>query len=125
MSARDALIWVVAAMFAGVGVAGLVAPARVLAIFGVTVGTADGRSEVRAVYGGFGLAVAAVLGVAAAGGGEAREGILVAIGVAAAGMAAGRLVARAVEPPSGFWPVWFWFWVEAAMGVALLCAAWA
>ena len=55
------------------GVYALVVPAAILAPFGVPVESPDGRAEVRAVYGGFGIAVAALLGVAAAGGGDARR----------------------------------------------------
>jgi hypothetical protein len=119
----DAAVWVVAALFAAMGVFSLAAPVQVLAQFGVSVDTPDGRAEVRAVYGGFGLAVAALLGVAAAGGGDARRGILVAVGVALAGMAFGRLAARAVERPSGFYPVWLFFWVEVVGAAVLISAA--
>jgi Domain of unknown function (DUF4345) len=119
----DAVVWGVAALFAGMGLYALVVPAAVLAQFGVPVETPDGRAEVRAVYGGFGLAVAGLLGAAAAAGGDAREGILIAVGVALAGMAFGRLAARAFERPSGFFPVWFYFWVEVAGAAALLAVA--
>jgi hypothetical protein len=118
----DAVVWAVAALFAAMGVYALATPSAVLAQFGVTVESADGRAEVRAVYGGFGLAVAGLLGVAAAGGGGARQGILVAVGVALAGMAFGRLASRAFERPSGFFPVWVYFWIEV-VGAAVLIAA--
>jgi hypothetical protein len=121
----DVAVYAVAAVFVGMGVYGLAAPAAVLAMFGVEVASADGRSEVRAVYGGFGLAMAAVLVAAAADAGSAREGILVAVGFALAGMAGGRIVARAVERPSGFYPVGFWFLAEVVMAALLLAAAWA
>jgi Domain of unknown function (DUF4345) len=121
----DAFVYATAALFAAMGVYALAAPAAVLATFGVEVGTPDGRAEVRAVYGGFGLAVAALLAVAAADGGSAREGILVAVGFALAGMAAGRVVARLSERPSGFYPVWLFFWVEVVGAALLLAAAWA
>jgi Domain of unknown function (DUF4345) len=119
----DVVVWVVAALFAAMGAAALAAPARILEPFGVALETPDGRSEVRAVYGGFGLAVAGLLGVAAAGGGDARKGILVAVGVALAGMAFGRLVSRVFERPSGFYPVWLFFWVEVVGAAALIAAA--
>jgi uncharacterized protein DUF4345 len=120
----DAVVWIVAAGFAGMGLYALSAPAAVLALFGVDVGTPDGRAEVRAVYGGFGVAMAGLLAVAAASDGSAREGILVAVGFALAGMAGGRLVARLAERPSGFYPVWLFFWVEVVGAAALLAAAW-
>ena len=119
----DAVVWVVAVGFAAMGAYALAAPRAVLAQFGVPVETPDGRSEVRAVYGGFGLAVGGLLGVAAAAGGDAREGIVLAVGVALAGMAFGRLVSRGVERPSGFFPVWLYFWIEVAGAVALIAAA--
>jgi hypothetical protein len=121
----DVLVYAVAAGFAAMGLYALAAPAGVLAIFGVAVETSAGRNEVRAVYGGFGLAVAAVLGVAAAGSGDVSEGILVAVAAALAGMAAGRLLGAALERPGGFWPVGLWFVVEVIGAAALLAAAWA
>ena len=119
----DVVVWIVAVGFAAMGVYALAAPAAILEPFGVTVGTPEGRTEVRAVYGGFGLAVAALLGVAAVDGGDAREGILVAVAVALAGMAFGRLASRVFERPSGFFPVWLFFWVEVVGAVALIWAA--
>jgi hypothetical protein len=121
----DVLVLAVAAVFAGIGVYALAAPAGVLAIFGVRVESPEGRTEVRAVYGGFGLAVACLLVVAAVGTGAVHDGILLAIGFAIAGMAAGRLIARAVDRPGSFYPVWFWFWAEVAMAAVLVGVAWA
>jgi hypothetical protein len=120
----DVAIWAIAAAFAGMGLYALVAPAAVLAQFGVTVETPDGRSEVRAVYGGFGLAVAGVLGAAAAGSGGVREGILVTVGFALAGMAAGRLASRLADRPASLFPVWTYFAIEVAAAAILLWAAW-
>lgn len=122
---RDAAVWAVAAGFAAMGAYALAAPARVPALFGVSVETVDGRSEVRAVYGGFGLAVAALLGVAAAGEGGAREGILVAVGFALAGMAAGRLVSALADRQASPYPVVTFLGIELVSGALLLAAAWA
>jgi hypothetical protein len=120
----DALVYAVAAGFAAMGLYALVTPAGVLAIFGVRVETPAGRNEVRAVYGGFGLAVAAVLAVAGAGSGEVSEGILVAVSFALVGMAAGRVVGAALDRPRGVYPVWVMFLVELAGAAGLLVAAW-
>lgn len=120
----DAAVWVVAAGFAAMGLYALAAPARVPALFGVEVRTPEGRNEVRAVYGGFGLAVAALLGVAAAGHGGVREGILVTVGFALAGMAGGRVVGALADRPGGLWPVWVFFAIEAVCAGALLAIAW-
>ncbi|MDX6698487.1 MAG: hypothetical protein QOE65_1884 [Solirubrobacteraceae bacterium] len=120
----DAGVWAVAVGFAAMGLLALAAPARVLEPFGVAVGTADGRNEVRAVYGGFGLAVAGLLGVAAAGSGSTREGILVAIGFALAGMAAGRLVSALADRRLTAYPPATFLAIEVAAAAVLLAAAW-
>jgi hypothetical protein len=121
----DAVVLLVAAGFAAMGLGALARPRAVLAQFGVAVDTPDGRNEVRAVYGGFGVAVAALLAVAALGDPATGEGIIVATGVALAGMAAGRLVGAALERPAGAFPVWVYFAAEVVMAAALLAVAWA
>lgn len=118
----DVLVLLVAAGFAAMGAGALVRPRDVLGQFGVPVDTADGRNEVRAVYGGFGLAVAALLVVAALGDPAAADGILTAVAIALAGMAAGRLIGAAVERPSGAYPVWVYFAIEIGGAAALLAA---
>ena len=102
------------------GAAALVRPAEVLSQFGVAVDTADGRNEVRAVYGGFGLALAAVLAVAALGDSDIRDGVVLAAACALAGMAAGRLVGAALERPRGVHPVWTYFAIEVVSAAALV-----
>src|SRR5215217_3474170 len=79
--------------FLGMGGYALAAPAALVRPFGITLGESASRSEVRAVYGGFGLAIAAVLAYAAVADGDLRKGILVTVGAALAGMAFGRLAA--------------------------------
>jgi hypothetical protein len=120
----DVAVYVVAVFFAAMGVYALAVPVRVLDAFGVRVETPDGRNEVRAVYGGFGLAVAGLLAAAAAGLAPAPEGVLLAVGFGTAGMAAGRLVGRLVERPRALYPVWLYFWVEVAIAAVLVAAAW-
>jgi hypothetical protein len=107
--------------FLGMGAYALAAPARVLAIFGVQVATVDGRNEVRAVYGGFGLAIGAIL-LAALTVPALREGILVTVAAALAGMAGGRLVAAAIDGSPGRIP-WLFMVIEAVAGIALFMAA--
>ncbi|HEX2161840.1 MAG TPA: DUF4345 family protein [Thermoleophilaceae bacterium] len=118
----DVPILAVAAGFGAMGVAALVRPAQVLAQFGVAVDTANGRNEVRAVYGGFGLAVMAMLVVAALGDPATADGIVVAVAVALLGMAAGRLLSALRERPTGLYPVWVYFAIEVAAATALLAA---
>lgn len=119
----DALVLLVAAGFALMGLGALARPRLVLDQFGVDTATVEGRNEVRAVYGGFGLAVAALLGVAALGDVAGRDGILIAVGVALAGMAGGRLVGAVAERPSAVYPVWVYFAIEVAGAAVLLAAA--
>lgn len=111
-------IIVVAVFFAGMGIYGLAAPAALVRPFGIQISGPHARSEVRAVYGGFGLAVAGVLVVAVIGDGI-RRGVVIAVAVALAGMAAGRLVGRVFDRPAAFYPVWFYFWVELVLAAIL------
>jgi hypothetical protein len=121
----DAVIILVAAGFAAMAGLALIQPRMVLAQFGVEVDTANGINEVRAVYGGFGLAVAAILAVAALGDPATAEGIVVAVAFALVGMAGGRVVSAAVDPPSGTYPVWVYFAIEVVSAALLLAAVWA
>ncbi|MEU0386352.1 DUF4345 family protein [Streptomyces chartreusis] len=110
----------VALFFLGMGLFGLVAPGVLIRPFGIELSVPEARTEVRAVYGGFGVAVGALLAWSALGAsGDLRSGVVLTVAVSLAGMAFGRLVARAVERPSAFYPSWFYFWVEI-LGAALL-----
>jgi hypothetical protein len=118
-----AVIAVMGVSFLGMGVYALVAPAMLVRPFGITLEHPTSRSEVRAVYGGFGLAIAAVLAYAAVAAGPHRTGILIAVGMALAGMAFGRLVSAVVDGRTAFYPNWFYFGVEAVAAAALLFTA--
>ena len=98
-----AVIAVIAVFFVGMGVYALAAPAALIRPFGVTLESPTSRSEVRAVYGGFGLAIAAVLGYAAFRGGELQKGILITVGIALAGMALGRIVSAILDERTPFY----------------------
>ena len=91
----DVLVLLIAAGFAAMGLVAIMRPYDILAQFGVEVDTVEGRNEVRAVYGGFGLAIAAILAVAVLGDPDTRDGILVAVSIALFGMAGGRLASAA------------------------------
>jgi Domain of unknown function (DUF4345) len=67
-----AVIGVIAVFFLGMGIYALAAPAALVRPFGITLGESASRSEVRAVYGGFGLAIAGVLAYAAVADGDVR-----------------------------------------------------
>ncbi|MPY79399.1 MAG: DUF4345 domain-containing protein [Actinophytocola sp.] len=110
---------VMAVFFAGIGLYGLAAPGALIRPFGVTLQSATARAEVRAVYGGFGLAIATVLAYAVADD-DMRAGIALTVALALLGMAFGRLVACAIERPERFYPSWLYFGVEVLGGGVLL-----
>ena len=115
-------VGLVIVFFAGMGLLALVSPEFITRTFGTTTLTAAGRNEVRAVYGGFGLAVALMLALALDDP-ELRTGVLLAVAASVAGMAAGRLVAALVERPTAFYPSWFYFVAEAVIAVTLYQAS--
>lgn len=115
------VIVVVGVFFLGMGGYAFVAPAALVRPFRLVADSPESRSEVRAVYGGFGLAVAAVLGLAAFDSGL-RAGIVVTVGAALAGMAVGRLVSRVLDRGTAFYPIWFYCCVEAVAAGLLFSA---
>lgn len=118
-----AVIGVIAVFFLGMGIYALAAPAALVRPFGITLGESVSRSEVRAVYGGFGLAIAGVLGYAALEQGEIRTGIMITVAAALAGMAVGRVAAAILGDRAAFYPNWFYFLVEAFAAAALLAVS--
>jgi hypothetical protein len=118
-----AVIGVIAVFFVGMGIYALAAPAALIRPFGITLGESASRAEVRAVYGGFGLAIAGVLVYAAVAIGDLRMGILITVAAALVGMAFGRLVSAVVDERTAFYPNWFYCIVELIAGGALFGAA--
>jgi hypothetical protein len=114
------VIVAMAVFFLGMGVYGLAAPAALIRPFRIAADSAEARTEIRAVYGGFGLGMAVLLALAAIDLGGIRRGAVVAVAAALWGMAFGRLTARVAERPSAFYPSWFYFWVETLGGGLLL-----
>lgn len=106
----------VAVIFAAIGLYGIIAPRKLYAQFGVTVDTADGRNEIRAVYGGMCLAIAVVM-FESPWLGAAAPGILLTVMVMLLGMASGRILGLFVER-SGFLPIAFL--ATELVGAALL-----
>lgn len=123
-AAATVVIVTSAVFFAVMGGVALVTPAIVPRQFGMILsgGGDAGRAEVRAVYGGFGVAMAAVLAVALVND-TARYGVVLATGAALAGMAAGRVVSAVLGDRTRFYPNWFYFAVEAVAAAALFAVA--
>ena len=108
----------VAAFLAAMGLYALAHPEGVTLLFGTPSLTRDGRNEVRAVYGGFGLAMAGLL-VAALRGAAWGPGAILAVAVALFGMAGGRGVSLALDGAPGRYP-WLFLGVEILLGGLLL-----
>ncbi len=108
---------VVAIGFALMGLAAFARPRTLLSMLGLTAQTPDARNEIQAVYGGFGLAMAGVL-IGPHWRPDWRAGVALTVGLALAGMAAGRLIAALRERP-GRWPAIF-FVIEAVAAGLLL-----
>ncbi|MBC7300370.1 MAG: DUF4345 family protein [Nocardia sp.] len=120
---RTVVLCLVGVLFAGMGLYALAAPAALARPFGLTVATAVSRSEIRAVYGGFGVAVAGVLFWSAFGGGELRAGAALTVGFALAGMAGGRVISGLIDGRTRFYPNWFYCSIELVGAVLVLAVA--
>lgn len=94
----DYAVWAVAFAFLAMGAAALLNPALIGGLVDLRFDSVMSRNEARAVYGGFGVAMAAALLVAIRMP-DLRAGVLLAVGLALAGMAAGRLFSALVERP--------------------------
>lgn len=114
------LVVLVAAFFLAMGVVALVHPERVVRLFGTPALSTDGRNEVRAVYGGFGVAIGSLV-LASLGLPTLRPGILVSVATAVFGMALGRVISRVVDGRAGPYPRLF-LAVELLLGGALVAA---
>lgn len=110
----------VAAFFFMMGAVALTRPDQVTGLFGTPPLSRDGRNEVRAVYGGFGVAVAVLL-LATLWLPSLRVGVWVSIGVALLGMAVGRLLSVLFDGSPGAFP-WLFLGVEVALAGSLLLA---
>lgn len=111
-----------AVFFLGMGIYALARPAAMIRPFGIALPVPESRAEVRAVYGGFGLAIAGMLALAAINDGL-RAGILLTVAAALGGMAFGRLVSGVIDMPKSFYPNWFYLIVEVVAAAALLWVA--
>ena len=85
------------------GIVALAHPQHVSSFFGIQLLSTDARNEFRAVYGGFGVAVAVLLCLAVYQA-SLKPGIIIAVLLALLGMALGRVLGALIERP-GPWPV--------------------
>lgn len=118
MSISDIVIGINVLFFMGMGTVALVSPPTVTSYFGLLDIPADFRNEVRAVYGGFGVAVSVLLAAAKISE-PLRAGIIVAISISLLGMACGRIVSWSIERTSKVWPFVFLI-LEVFLGFSLL-----
>jgi hypothetical protein len=104
-------------LFAAMGGLLLWQPQYITRVTNVELTTAESRSETRAVYGGFGIAIALALFVAMVWS-DLRGGIMFTTGLALLGMAAGRGYSAWLERPTS--PIiWGLLGGEALLGLLL------
>jgi hypothetical protein len=106
--------------FAFMGLIAVAAPERVTRQFGIPNLDADGRNEVRAVYGGFGIAVAAAL-VAALFAPDWRVPAAAAVAVALGGMTLGRAYSAVIDKRIGHFPAIYGS-IEAVTALVMIWA---
>jgi hypothetical protein len=102
-------------LFAAMGAALLWRPEYLTRLTGVDLSTVESRNEVRAVYGGFGIAMALAMFIAMVYE-PLRGGIMMTTGLALIGMAAGRGYSVWLEPPTNNL-VWVFLGLEAVLGL--------
>ena len=116
---KVSILMIAALCFGLMGLVALVAPGRVSRQFGIDHLDVDGRNEIRAVYGGFGLAVAGGL-VFALREPQWRAPAASAVALALAGMAVGRAVSAIIDRRIGGLPALYG--CMEAIGAAALAA---
>lgn len=103
--------------FALMGMTALINPRFLQSSLGIAFDTANARSEVRAVYGGFGLFIAAALAIGLYDS-TLQSGIFLTVALALLGMAFGRIVSALQERPTTI--IWVFFGGEVVLGTLLL-----
>jgi len=104
-------------LFAAMGAVMLWRPEYLSQVTGLELSTPESRSEARAVYGGFGVAMALALFTAIVYS-DFRGGIMYTTGLALIGMAAGRTYAAWLERPTSP-TIWGLLAVEAVLGLMI------
>ncbi len=111
---------VAAALFFGViGVSAMTRPRNLLQGFSIEAHEPESRNEIRAVYGGFPLAVAALLMFSLTRP-DLSNGILIALATSSAGMAIGRIVLVLIDRKLGRDPA---IYIALELIVALMIAS--
>ncbi len=105
-----------ALVFIGIGLGFLVAPVQLASVVEISLPTPMARTDFRATYGGFDLAMGVFLALCALRPTWIRPGLL-AVGLAAAGFGSGRLIGILVEGTATFLMVMF---VALEAGVAFV-----
>ncbi len=103
--------------YLALGLTAIARPATLLGDFGFPARGADARNEVRAVYGGFPLAVAGLVAWSLSGATHG-QGILIALAAASLGMALGRVVSAVIDRGIGRLPLLF-IGIELALAAML------
>lgn len=115
---EQAIVLVSALFFLVIGLVALAKPTIVTRCFGLAQIPLDMGNEVRAVYGGFGLAVAGAL-LASSYYPLYRPGLILGVAAALLGMAAGRLIGLVIDRRLGRFPALF-LCTEILLGGLLL-----
>jgi hypothetical protein len=100
MMLAKALLIFAAVVFVGIGLGFLAVPVQWASLVEISLPTAMARTDLRATYGGFDLAIGVFLGLCAFRADWIRPG-LAALGLAAAGFGGGRLLGILVEGTAG------------------------
>ncbi|MBV1934345.1 MAG: DUF4345 domain-containing protein [Parvibaculaceae bacterium] len=110
----------VALFFFYMGFGAVIDPDSTLSYFSAGTLGADMRNEVRAVYGGYGVAIGLLL-LATLKMSSLKTGVRLTVSVSVGGMAAGRFLSMLMEQPAGDFPLLILF-VEIALVVMLAAA---
>ncbi len=115
-STSDFLLFAPAIFFLGMGCLGLFLPQFISSLFDVKLDSVNGRNEVRAVYGGFGIALTLAIFFAIKQP-HLRRGISFCLSLSMFGMAFGRLVSSCIEQPGAI--CWVFVVVECLLATAI------
>ncbi len=107
-----------ALLFAAMGLAALLRPALVADLFSLGSLRSDMRSEIRAVYGGYGLVIAGLL-YAASQSATLEVGIVITVACSLLAMAAGRLISLMIDGQLDRFPAIF-LAIEVVFGALLI-----